>query len=169
MISRAFHVIYAKQESFLGYNMVRVYVLNAEPSVLFVNNETVIDLANFPGTEYVPKMLLSNPKSMISKSSDFTIHTSKNVGNKYVTKYIDLENLDDVTSFRVRVRRKKEFPTNGPSMHPVGKVVAETDHTYGCFPWMNNSMIDNGFSHTKVNLQERVKSFCMTYFQLTSK
>lgn len=160
----SYHIIYAEP---FDVARIKLYVkknLADLESELF-NSETVLDPANLPIDPYTSVLAICDPKFMINDNQIIT--SCEKYKTSYITKYLDINDLES-TSFRIRIARKKEFPADGDVMQYIGKRAID-DHVYGDNPWWVDGAFEKAFSYKKINVQESVKNFAMTYFSVNSK
>lgn len=162
----SYHIIYAEPYESAKIKLYVKKSLSDLQNELF-NEETVLDTTDLPTDPYTSVLSVCDPKFMISDNQNFLITSCEKYKTSYITKYLDLNDLE-TTSFRIRIARKKEFPADGTVMQYIGKR-AIVDPVHGDNPWWVDGAFEKAFSYKKINVQESVKNFGMTYFKVASK
>ena len=166
-------------------------------SDLLIPNVTVFNPDSLPAAEPVGPLSISFPAITISKNQNFNFPTnnqSPNIITQFITRYIDLRseegtngipdlqryvNEDNKILFRVRIIRDKVYPETyvdedtsemqyvDDSFKVPANIIAE--YNWGSFPWGDGTDFDIIFDWTKIQLNERIRKFGMSYFKLASK
>lgn len=158
----------------------------------------VLDPDDLPvGDPPLGLLSIHHPAVQISKNQNFEFTSNKpssTILTDFATKYIDLKSTEGTNGisdferyvsesnkilFRLRIIRDKEFPVDyvnedvgemqyvDNSFKIPGNIIGNVN--WGAYPWGNGVTFDTAFDWAKINIQERVRKFGLSYFKCASK